>query len=443
MYMPPKPGSKIIIVGGGCFGLSTAFALALKKKYHVVVFDRQPIPSSDAASTDISKCVRYDYGNKLLYMQLTMEAMPHWHQWNKERAEQNESPVFEQTGVLLMGYQGTFGPYEEQSMQAICEAGYGHAIEKLLTPESIIQKYPQFEQTVRNGYDIAYVNKDGGWCNSEEAIKHLYGKCVGEGVDFVVGQDQGCFEDLWLDDNDKGIVKGIVTQDGTHHVADTVLMTTGAWTASLVDVKDQLQATGHVVMHFEPKEPLRQSLASIPAWAADITRTGYYGFPVNADGKLKIAHHFESGYLNPREKDHVSTPRTHVDHANDTIPISAVQHARASLAEIFPATSSMDITYTRTCWYSDSVDGGYLVSPHPSYKNLVIASGDSGHGMKVLPVIGYKICHVIEGIESDYSRAWAWRTTTVPENQGNIGKHKTMGDGQHNDRFATQDELLC
>lgn len=51
-YTAPKPGSKIIIVGGGAFGLSTAYALALKKKYDIWVFDRAAsIPAPDAAST--------------------------------------------------------------------------------------------------------------------------------------------------------------------------------------------------------------------------------------------------------------------------------------------------------------------------------------------------------------------------------------------------------
>lgn len=49
-YAPPAPGSKIIIVGGGCFGLSTAYALALKQQYEIWVFDRQAIPATDAAS---------------------------------------------------------------------------------------------------------------------------------------------------------------------------------------------------------------------------------------------------------------------------------------------------------------------------------------------------------------------------------------------------------
>ncbi|KAI8341711.1 FAD dependent oxidoreductase [Chlamydoabsidia padenii] len=435
MYTPPSPGSRIIIVGGGCFGLSTAYALALKKKYNVVVYDRQSIPAKDAASSDINKCVRYDYGNQRLYMYLTMEAMSHWHQWNKERADEHESPVFTPSGVLIMGYQGKFGSYEEQSMQAIREAGYGHAIEQLLTPDVIIKRYPQFEQTVKNGYNIAYLNKEGGWCDSSEAIKHLYRKCVKEGVQFVVGQEQGCFQQLWLNDNNN-TVKGIITKDGIHHAADTVLMATGAWTASLVNVQDQLLATGHVVMHFQPDEPTRQIMTNQPVWCADIARTGYYGFPVNANGTLKIAHHFNKGYLNPIND--VSTPRTKLNHANDTIPISGLEHARSALDEILPMTSKMDITYSRICWYSDSLDGGFLISPHPSYKNLVIASGDSGHAMKMLPVIGFKIRDVIEGMETDYTRAWAWRTTIKKDLDPN-NEHLTLDD----DRFATKDELLA
>ena len=50
-YQPPVPGSKIIIVGAGAFGLSTAYALSLMNKYDIWVFERQTIPSPDAASS--------------------------------------------------------------------------------------------------------------------------------------------------------------------------------------------------------------------------------------------------------------------------------------------------------------------------------------------------------------------------------------------------------
>lgn len=32
--------------------------------------------------------------------------------------------------------------------------------------------------------------------------------------------------------------------------------------------------------------------------------------------------------------------------------------------------------------YSDSIDGDFVISPHPDYHNLIVAAGDSGHGLK-------------------------------------------------------------
>ena len=49
---PPAPNSKIIIVGAGALGLSTAFALSKKEEgYDIHVFDRDQVPVPDAAST--------------------------------------------------------------------------------------------------------------------------------------------------------------------------------------------------------------------------------------------------------------------------------------------------------------------------------------------------------------------------------------------------------
>lgn len=111
---------------------------------------------------DINKIVRMDYADDTLYMQLMIEALPLWRQWNKERAEMGLSPVFHETGVLLFSSNGQFSDYERSSMKRIREAGYGHAIEEFTSPQSIINRFPQFKDAVANGFNIAYLNKQGG-----------------------------------------------------------------------------------------------------------------------------------------------------------------------------------------------------------------------------------------------------------------------------------------
>ncbi|KAI9246236.1 FAD dependent oxidoreductase [Phascolomyces articulosus] len=448
-YTPPKQGAKVIIVGGGSFGLSTAYALSLKK-YNVWVFDRNTIPSADASSTDINKCVRMDYGADTLSMQLTMEAFPHWHQWNRERAEMGLSPVFHNTGSLLLCKGNKLSDYERLSIQHVREAGYGHTIQEFLTPESITERFPEFKDAVASGYHCAYLNTAAGWCDSSETIKHLYKKCLDNGVHFITGYNQGAFEKFIFNNIDNQTVQGIQTRDGTQHVADHVILAAGPWTASLLDFGGRLQATGQAVIQFKPPQAFIEKFKHAPVYGIDISHTGFYGFPINAEGKMKIASH-SVGYVNPwqqqekNSEDNVSVPRTQVSHQGDTIPVKAVHHFRQILAEFMPETSNWDISYSRVCWYSDTPDGKFLVTPHPNYNNLIVASGDSGHAMKFTPNIGFKIAQVVEGIESDYSRAWAWRDhkgdmMTSSDGTRNItSKPLTLGVGEA--RMASADDL--
>ncbi|KAI8137605.1 FAD dependent oxidoreductase [Fennellomyces sp. T-0311] len=435
MYTPPAQGSKIIVVGGGLFGLSTAYALSLKQ-YDVWVFDRNAVPSPDASSTDINKAVRMDYGGDTLSMQLMMEAYPYWYQWNKERAEMGLSPVFNKTGCLLLT-KGPLSDYEVLSMKHIREAGYGHTIQEFPTPESIVDRFPMFKDAVANGY----CKGNTGWCNSTETIKHLYQKCIDNGVHFIVGPEKGCFEKLVLEGK---IVQGIQTRDQQVHLGDRVILAAGSWTAGLLDFGNRLQATGQAVIQFTPPPELVKKFKGMPVWCGDISRTGFYGFPINGDGKMKFASH-SVGYISPRVSDNVSVPRTQVTHQGDTIPLKALERFRAFLAEFFPDTSKLDITYSRVCWYSDTTDGKFLIAPHPGYDNLVVASGDSGHAMKFAPNIGFKIAQILEGIESDYSRAWAWRdagdASTSSDGARDINAQPLRLDMDPGTRMASENDL--
>ncbi|KAI9246233.1 hypothetical protein BDA99DRAFT_543328 [Phascolomyces articulosus] len=82
--------------------------------------------------------------------------------------------------------------------------------------------------------------------------------------------------------------------------------------------------------------------------------------------------------------------------------------------------------------------------PHSSVARIFVFA-DSGHAMKFTPNIGFKIAQVVEGIESDYSRAWAWRdhkgdVMTSSDGTRNItSKPLTLGVGEA--RMASADDL--
>jgi sarcosine oxidase/L-pipecolate oxidase len=103
-----------------------------------------------------------DYGDDLIYQNLACEALPIWRQWNEEVKVEGKPLVYNEAGLLLFSRNGKFPDYERLSMQNIRAAGYGHAIEEFPTPESIVERFPQFSDAVANGFDIAYLNKYAG-----------------------------------------------------------------------------------------------------------------------------------------------------------------------------------------------------------------------------------------------------------------------------------------
>ena len=258
---------------------------------------------------DINKIVRMDYANDTLYMHLMVEAFTMWHQWNAEREAAGQEPVFHQSGVLLFSGKDNFSDFEKNCMKNIREAGYGHYIEEFKSPQDIVDKFPQFKDAVANGFNTAYLNKAGGkiennliqifaktnvsigWCNSSEAVKHVYEKCKANHVKFVLGEQEGCLKNLYCDPKNPQKVVGIQTMDNQIHYGDRVMLSTGSWTAGLVDMHQQVVASGQQVIHFTPPENLRRSWEKLPVWCGDLSNTGHYGFPCNADGKMKIGKH--------------------------------------------------------------------------------------------------------------------------------------------------------
>ncbi|KAG9053609.1 hypothetical protein FS842_007709 [Serendipita sp. 407] len=99
---------KVLIVGAGCFGLSTAFYLlhdghdpvtpelasqGQKSRYQVTIIDSSDsVPAIDSASYDLNKIVRTSYSDKF-YTALAKEAIGVWKAGNVCGSNTYHEPV--------------------------------------------------------------------------------------------------------------------------------------------------------------------------------------------------------------------------------------------------------------------------------------------------------------------------------------------------------------
>lgn len=231
-------------------------------------------------------------------------------------------------------------------------------------------------------------------------------------------------------------VTGAKLSDGRVLSADLVVVAAGAWTAGLVDLAGQTIATGQVLGYINLTEEEQEKLAKMPVILN--LSTGLFIIPPT-DRVLKIARH-AYGYINPTPlanpplplspdqpstpQTSISLPRTAATHPSLSIPAEAAADLRRALREMIPWPSLYDRPFskTRLCWYSDTPTGDFLIDYHPHWRGLFIATGDSGHAFKFLPIIGDRVVQCIaHNCPAEFREKWAWKVTgTKVESPANI-----------------------
>jgi glycine/D-amino acid oxidase-like deaminating enzyme len=367
----------VLIVGAGIFGLTAASELA-RRGYRTAVVDPGPVPHPLAASTDISKVIRIEYGADAAYMAMAEASLPGWLEWNRTLGE----TVFHRTGVAMLTRQPmAAGGFEFESFHLL--EARGHAPERL-SGDEISRRFPGWKP---GAFVDGFYHVEGGFAESGRVVELLFDKARREGVTFHLGEAVTLL-----------VADGVRTESGTVHRAGQVVVAAGSWTPGLVpELAPAMKASGHPVFHLEPAEPALFSAHQFPTFTADVSRSGWYGFPVHPRaGVVKIANHGVGQLLDPVHDARVVTP-------------DDVRRLRAFLADTFPALKDAPITWTRRCLYCDTVDEHLWIDRHPEREGLVVAAGGSGHGFKFAPILGALIADAVEGAPNPWLPRFRWR----------------------------------
>ncbi|KXX74704.1 L-pipecolate oxidase [Madurella mycetomatis] len=444
---PFSPPSSILIIGSGVFGLSTALALSRRDAFShcsITVVDRsdplQPgaFPASDAASTDTSRIIRADYAEPA-YAALGDEAQTEW------RKQDNPDDLgaqgrYHEAGLLLVGDATQPPPAAAPVGKASGSrrTGMSYARESWANVLSLASKDPTLSSRIRelpnpdairdalgtggSSGSWGYINKNSGWANASASMAWFLDLVRQTGrVEFVTGMVASL-------EHDETTVTGAKLSDGRVLSADLIIAAAGAWTGSLIDLAGQATATGQVMGYVDITEAEQERLGSMPVILN--LSTGLFIIPP-AGRVLKVARH-AYGYVNPVALDTaplplspqstasapatpLSVPRTHATDPALSIPAEGADDLRRGLREMipWPELRGRPFSKTRLCWYSDTPTADFLIDYHPGWRGLFVATGDSGHAFKFLPVIGEKITDcIMRNCPPEFRGKWDWKGTS-------------------------------
>ncbi|KAK6948817.1 hypothetical protein Daesc_010588 [Daldinia eschscholtzii] len=407
-----NPKSKIVIIGSGVFGISTALWLAKSGYVDVTVLDMQdtastaydPLSGIDSASADLNKIIRFSYGSEIEYQRLATEAAGLWDEWNREvaatptaelpeRLGEGGKKLWWNSGMLRMSSEDELGDFEIATLENMDregiretqfrtddkadiarakERGWAHKLDPCRRQE----RFGTHKAVLDSTAGFVYAYKSCAWA------QHLASKA---GVKMILNPLRGKVVDITTEENRPVVV----TADGSEISADLVVVAGGGWTPSLVpEVQGLLETTAGSVANIQiPKD-----------------QTGLWN-QFAPENQPVVTWGSRQG------KDVYSLPRDENDPVNIHIEFITIN---------FPELVPLGISSTRLCWYTDSIDNSFVVDFVPGRPGVAVCSGGSGHGFKFLPILGREVVKILEGKgeQTVYGRMWKWRSSREAKRNG-------------------------
>src|SRR5574341_1120650 len=205
----PKPKrsrpNAVAVVGAGAFGVTAAIELA-RRGHQVTLLDPGPLPHPLAASTDISKVIRMEYGPDVAYMALAERARDGWLGWNAAWRAAGREPLYHETGVLMLTRSPMArGGFEHDSWNLLCARGH---LPKRMDPDTIAGRLPAWREA---GYVDGFYHAKGGYAESGRVVGALIQDARAAGVRVLAGREAVALVER------RGRVVGLIDQRGEEH----------------------------------------------------------------------------------------------------------------------------------------------------------------------------------------------------------------------------------
>lgn len=359
-----------IVIGVGGIGSSTVYALARRGK-RVLGLERFDVPHEMGSSHGYTRIIRLPYYEDPSYVMLLLRSYQLWREIEQLVGEQ----LLHITGSIDAGPADSW--VFKGSLQSALEYDLPHEV---LTGRQINERFPGYRLPPET---MGILQPEGGFLVPERCIVSYVEAAMALGAE-VHGRE------AVLDWEPYG--EGVrVTSERDVYEADRLVITAGAWNHSLLKMlKGLLTPERQVLAWLQPTKPELFKPSRFPVFNLMVDEGRYYGFPVFGIPGFKFGryHHLEEA-VDP-----------------DTIrrePTAQDEQLLRDFAERYFPDGAGPTMSLKTCMFTNTPDGHFIIDTHPSYPQVSFTSPCSGHGFKFASVLGEIMADLAERGETRHN----------------------------------------
>jgi len=380
-----KAGPDVLVVGAGAFGGWTAWSLR-QRGAQTTLLDAYGPGNARSSSGGDTRLLREDYGDRVLYTRMAKSAHELWRRYQR----QWKARLMTETGRLLMVTDAGRSILSERKERL---ERFDIATE-VLDQSELRRRWPQIHVD-----DLA-----GGLYNPNSALLHAKDACREVATQFESAGGTFRIGSARPGNGSGRRLVDVELNDGSRLSVGTVVFACGPWLKTLFPdlLGDRLKVIRRDVffMGTPPGDP-RFSHPNLPTWgitgpSADAEGKAFYGFPDVLGRGMKACPTNESNQFDP-------------DLDDRRVTAFRARRAYEYLYRRFPGLRGQPLVDTRVCQVTGNTDDHFLVDRHPSFDNVWLVGGGSGHGFKHGPALGdYVARRVLDNAgDPEYDAAFA------------------------------------
>ncbi len=345
----------MVVVGLGAMGSAALSALA-RRGARVLGIERFTPGHDKGSSHGGTRVIRLGYFEHPSYVPLLRRSYELW----RELEAASGQALLHITGIAEIG--APDGMVVPGTLLASRTHDLPHEV---LEARALMERFPAFR--IPPDF-VGVVQPDGGFVAVEPAIDAQLALAKAAGAEVLTGTTVQS-----IAPHRNGVRISI---EGDRIDAGQAIVSAGPWVKRLLpDLPVQLRVTRQVMAWFRPLDAASFAGGRFPVFVLESRHGVHYGFPPYGADRVKVAkHHHADQAVDP-------------DRYDRTVSAADESLIRSALADHIPAASGR-LLAAKTCLYTMTPDGDFIIDRMPGATDIIVASPCSGHGFKFAPAIG-------------------------------------------------------